>query len=265
MGKIITICNNKGGTSKTSTCHTLGVGLALRGYKVLLVDADPQCNLSFVSGVNTKDNEYTIYELIKEEREPQEVIVKCKANYDLICGSLSLSRADNELSKEPYCYNMFGLLRKQLTKVKDNYDFIIIDTPPTLAIITQNCLVASDSVIIPTNADMFCISGLANLNRQIELIKDRTINQNLYIEGILVVKYSERTTLNKLLREQLIKASQELNTKLYNFAIRESVGFRESQTMKSNILLDKPDNATAIDYNAFIEEFIADNKKRGVI
>ncbi len=261
MGKIITICNFKGGTGKSTTTHTLGVGLGLRGYKVLLVDADPQCNLTFVSNIDTKDNTNTIYELIKGERDPKETIYKTKY-YDIICGSLSVSRADNELTKEPYIFNCFYLLKEQLDKIKKEYDFIIIDTPPTLALITQNCLVASDSVIVPTQADSFCISGLANLRKQLDIISSRTTNKDLYIEGILLVKYSERTTLNRVLKEELFNASKILNTKIYPYAIRESVGVRESQTLKSNILLDNPKNNASIDYTYFIEQFLKDNKEK---
>ena len=123
MGKIITICNFKGGTGKSTTTHTLGVGLALKGKKVLLVDTDASCNLTQVSNVNIKDNTNTIYELIKGERQPQDVIIHTQY-YDLICGSLSISRADNELTKDPYMFNMFYLLKEQLDKVKNDYDYL---------------------------------------------------------------------------------------------------------------------------------------------
>lgn len=264
MGKIITICNFKGGTGKSTTTHCLGVGLGQRGYKVLLIDADPQCNLSYVSNIDIKDNTNTIYELMKGERQPQEVIYKTQY-YDIICGSLSTSRADKDFQDERYIYNAYYLLKNQIDPIKNQYDFIIIDTPPTLAIMTQNCLIASDSLIIPTQADSLCISGLANLKKQVELIKTQTINKNLYIEGILLVKYSERTTLNKILRDELINTSIQLQTKLYKYAVRESVGVRESQTLRSNVLIDNPNNNASIDYNAFIDEFIEDNKKRGII
>lgn len=260
MGKIITICNFKGGTGKTTTTHCLGVGLSQRGFKVLLVDADSQANLSFVSKVNTEGNTNTIYELIKGEREPHEVIYKTP-HYDLICGSLNLSRADNELTKEPYILNCSNLLKEQLDKVKDEYDFIIIDTPPTLTIITQNCFVASDSLIIPTQADSFCITGLSNLQKQIDIIRTKTSNKSLYVEGILLVKFSERTTLNKILRDELFNMANYMKTKVYQYAVRESVGLRESQTTQGNILVDNPFNATAIDYNAFVDAFIKDNVK----
>lgn len=264
MGKIITICNFKGGTGKSTTTHCLGVGLGQRGYKVLLIDADPQCNLSYVSNIDIKDNTNTIYELMKGERQPQEVIYKTQY-YDIICGSLSTSRADKDFQDERYIYNAYYLLKNQIDPIKNQYDFIIIDTPPTLAIMTQNCLIASDSLIIPTQADSLCISGLANLKKQVELIKTQTINKNLYIEGILLVKYSERTTLNKILRDELINTSIQLQTKLYKYAVRESVGVRESQTLRSNVLIDNPNNNASIDYNVFIDEFIEDNKKRGII
>ena len=260
MGKVITICNHKGGSTKSTTCHTLAVGLNLKGFKVLLVDCDSQCNLSYVSRVETQDNENTLYELMKGERTPEDVIVHTDY-YDIIPGSLSISRADNEFTREPYIANCYYLLKEQIDKVKNNYDFILIDTPPTLTLITQNCLVASDSIIIPTQADSFCISGLVNLKTQLDVITSRTMNKNLYIEGILITKYSDRTTLNKLLKEQLFQMAGLLNTKIYRYMIRESVGVRESQTMQSNILIENPNNNSAIDYMLFIEEFLRDNGK----
>lgn len=264
MGKIITICNFKGGTGKTTTCHTLGVGLGVRGYKVLLVDADQQRNLSIVSNIDTTDNVNTIYELMKNEKQPQEVIYKTKY-YDIICGSLSISRADNEFTRPPYLMNCYYLLKNQLDKIKDNYDYILIDTPPTLAIITQNALVASDSLIVPTQADSFCISGLADLKKQLDAIREGTTNKTLKIEGILLAKYSDRTKLNQLLKEELFKACKYLDTKIYSYAIRESVGVRESQLLKSNVLVDNPKNNASVDYQIFIDEFIRDNEKVEVL
>ena len=264
MGKVITVTNFKGGTGKTTTTHCLGVGLGLRGYKVLLVDADQQCNLSYISNINIQGNTNTIYELMKSERTPQEVIVKTQF-YDIICGSLSTSRADKDFQDEQFIFNAFYLLKNQIDKIKDLYDFIIIDTPPALGIMTQNCLIASDSLIVPTQADSLCISGLSNLQKQIDLIKTQTTNKQLYIDGILLVKYSERTTLNRILKDEIMKACIELNTKVYTYAVRESVAVRESQTYKTNILTYNKDNISAIDYNCFIDEFINDNKKRGII
>ena len=260
MGKIITICNFKGGTGKTTTCHTLGVGLGKKGYKVLLVDADQQRNLSIVSNIDTTNNVNTIYELMKGEKQPNEVIYKTKY-YDIICGSLGISRADQVFTQPPYLMNCYYLLKKQLDRVRDYYDYIFIDTPPTLAIITQNALVASDSLIVPTQADSFCISGLADLKKQLDLITTGTTNTTLKIEGILLVKYNERTKLNQLLRDELFKASNYLNTKVYRYAIRESVGVRESQLLKSNVLVDNERNNASLDYEMFIQEFLKDNEK----
>ncbi len=263
MGKVITICNNKGGTSKSTTAHTLAVGLHLKGLRVLLIDSDPQCNLSQVSNINTMENFNTIYELMKEERKIEDVIVRTD-NYDIIPGSMSIARADSEFTQPPYVANCYYLLKEQIDKVKDAYDYIIIDTPPTLTLITQNCLVASDSVIIPTQADMFCLNGLANIKKQIDVITQRTTNKGLYIEGILITKFNDRTNLNKLLKEKLFEMANMLNTKIYQFAVRESVEVREAQTLKTNILLINPNNNSAVDYGHFIEEFLNDNKKKEV-
>ena len=184
-----------------------------------------------------------------------------KKYYDIICGSLGISRADQVFTQPPYLMNCYYLLKKQLDRVRDYYDYIFIDTPPTLAIITQNALVASDSLIVPTQADSFCISGLADLKKQLDLITTGTTNTTLKIEGILLVKYNERTKLNQLLRDELFKASNYLNTKVYRYAIRESVGVRESQLLKSNVLVDNERNNASLDYEMFIQEFLKDNEK----
>jgi cellulose biosynthesis protein BcsQ len=125
--------------------------------------------------------------------------------------------------------------------------------------------VASDSLIVPTQADSFCISGLADLKKQLDAIREGTTNKTLRIEGILLAKYSDRTRLNQLLKEELFKACRYLDTKIYNYAIRESVGVRESQLLKSNVLVDNPKNNASIDYQTFIDEFIRDNEKVEVL
>lgn len=259
MAKVIATAVQKGGCGKTTTTHTLGVGLGMKGYKILLVDADAQCNLSSVSDIDISNNK-TLYEVMKGEVEPQDAIHHTKY-YDIISGSLNMARADTEFTKEPYIMNCFYLMKEQIDKVKDNYDFVFIDTPPALSITTQNALVCCDSILVPTQADSFCINGLANLKSQIDLIKQRTTNKALKIEGILLTKYSERTRLNQILRDELFKVASLLETKVYRYAVRESVAVRESQTLKSCVLIENAQNIASIDYQCFINEFEEDNRK----
>ena len=157
MGKIIATAVQKGGCGKTTTTHTLGVGLGMKGYKILLVDADAQCNLSSVSNIDISNNK-TLYEVMKGEVEPQDAIQHTQY-YDIIGGSLNMTRADTEFTKEPYIMNCFYLMKEQIDKIKDNYDFIFIDCPPALDLLTINALSAADTArvsIYPVRSVLCC-------------------------------------------------------------------------------------------------------------
>lgn len=253
--QIITITNQKGGVGKTTTAQNLAVGLAIRKYKVLLVDSDPQANLSFTFKVLNQPN--NLYKLYTNQCKIQECIYHTDL-LDIIPSSINLNSADTEFTREPYIYNMQYLLKSQIDLIKNNYDFIIIDTPPTLGILTINALVSSDYAIVPMQADIYSIQGLTNLKIQIDTIRERTINKNLRIGGILLTKYSDRTILNRELKESIFNATQQLNTKLYNVAIRESVAVRECQSQSTCVLLQYPNNNASIDYMMFVDSVIKD-------
>lgn len=267
--EILTITNNKGGTAKTTTAQSLAVGLMLENKKVLLVDSDPQGNLSYVFKVlNAPNNLYKLYTgecNINECRYRVNFTIYDTRRYiDIIPSSQKLANADNEFTREPYIsMGCQELLKGNLDQVKDQYDYIIIDTPPTLGILTLNALVSSTSAITPMQADIFSLQGLTNLKEKIDII-NKKLNPTLHIKGILLTKYNDRTILNKDLKDSIEKATEQFNTKVFKTYIRESVAVRESQTNGTCVLLQYPNNNASIDYKLFIKELLEENKeKRG--
>lgn len=266
--EILTITNNKGGTSKTSTAQSLAVGLAINNKKVLLVDSDPQGNLSYVFKVlNAPNNLYTLYtgaSDINNSRYRATFTDKTKKYYiDIIPSSQKLANADNEFTKEPYISSgCQELLKDNLDMIKDQYDYIIIDTPPTLGILTLNALVSSTSAIVPMNADIFSLQGLTALKDKIDII-NKKLNPSLYIKGILLTKYNDRTILNRDLKKAIEQATKQFNTKVFKTYIRESVAVKESQTTGTCVMIQYPNNNASIDYMMFTKEILKDREVKG--
>ncbi len=248
---IITVTNQKGGVGKTTTAHVLGCGLVQRGKKVLMVDTDPQTNLTFTAGIRPEQIKTDLYDLFKGAKLTSEAILKAEAGFDIIAGSLEFTGADMEFSSMGREY----LLKEILDGIKDEYDFIIIDTPPTLGVLTANALTVSDRLIVPMLADIYSLQGLSRLQKFLEVAKKRT-NPNLYIDGMLLTKYNGRAVINKQLKEAMQKAAETLGTKVYKTAIREAVAIKEAQFLQSNIFVEYPTANVTQDYNEFIDEFM---------
>jgi chromosome partitioning protein len=246
--KIITVTNQKGGVGKTTTAHALSTGLHSRGFKTLIIDLDPQSNITYVMGV--EQPEYTIYDLFNGESEPQKA-VKSTDQGDIIPGSLFLAGADMEYTKPGREY----ILKEITEKLEHDYNYIIIDTPPALGILTTNALTASNSLIIPMGADIFSLQGLGQLKGLIDNVR-KYCNKNLEIEGLLITKYNNRTVLNRELKEVMEDAATKLNTKVFNTVIREGVAIRESQALQTNIFENSPKANVTLDYNSFIDELL---------
>ena len=259
--EILTITNNKGGTSKTTTAQSLAIGLALNNKKVLLVDSDPQGNLSYVFKVlNAPNNIYTLYtgdsDINNSRYRASFTSNDTKYYIDIIPSSQKLANADNEFTKEPYISSgCQELLKDNLDTIKEQYDYILIDTPPTLGILTLNALVSSTSAVVPMNADIFSLQGLTALNDKIQII-NKKLNPSLYIKGILLTKYNDRTILNRDLKTAIEQATKQFKTKVFNTYIRESVAVKESQTNGTCVMLQYPNNNASIDYMLFTSEII---------
>lgn len=248
--KTIAFSNQKGGVGKTTSAAALAAGLANRGYKVVAVDLDPQCNFCLSSGVDMLTVDRTLYDVFKGDAQVDDVIVP-GLGYSIIPGGLALAAADMEFTQTGREY----MLSEALEAVSKRFDFAVIDTPPTLGILTINALTAADGVIIPLTADVYALQGLNQLNGLIHSVKKYS-NKGLQICGLLLTKYNERQNVTKALRDQVEAAAGQLGTKLFKTAIRESVAVREAQLLHSDFLKEAPNANAAIDYEAFITEFI---------
>lgn len=247
--KVISIMNRKGGASKTTTAQALGQGLELKGFKVLYVDLDAQCNLTSVLGQDDEDNEKNIFNVLQGENINKQIV------NNVLCGTDLLSTADLALTGEGKEYR----LKNALDKLDNQYDYVVIDTPPGLNTLTINAMVASAKVIIASSPDILAIKGIMKLNNTLEIVKE-TSNANLTINGILLTRFSLRTVLNRNLLKAFGNLAKQINTKVYDTKIRESVAIREAQTQGENLYEYAPKNGAIKDYMNFVEEFLKGEK-----
>lgn len=246
---IISVANQKGGVGKTTTAQALFNGLVAKGLKVLAIDLDPQGNLSTALGAVTDEEINTIYQVMDGACAISLAIQELQGG-DIIPSNILLSGAERDFISK---MRREELLRLPLETIKSNYDFIIIDTPPALGILSVNAFVASDRIVIPMGADLFSFAGLAQLNDTIQAVK--RFYSDLSIEGILLTKFNNRTNLSKELSALIDKASQALETKVFNAKIRASVSIQEAQNKQAN-LLEYSQNNAQLDYKEFIDEFL---------
>lgn len=251
MTKKITLANQKGGVAKTTTSLALAAGLSNRGYRVLGIDLDPQSNFSLSSGIDTVDLEETLYDVFKKNASINDILLTSSLGYDVLPGGLSLAGADMDFTQTGREY----MLREALEALNKAYDYIIIDTPPTLGILTTNAMAASDSVIVPMAADLYSIQGLSQLNGLISNVR-KYCNKNLKLAGLLITKYHGNQNISKAVSEKIAQIAQELNTRVFTTKIRESVAIRESQLLQSDIFKDAPKANATVDYAAFIDELL---------
>ena len=253
-GHIITIANQKGGVGKTTTAHALVTGLTYKGYKALAVDTDPQGNLTYT--MNADENKAGVYELLRGDIKPIEAVQHTEQG-DIISGSLMLSGADMEFSDTGREY----LLSETLEPLRASYDFIIIDSPPTLGILTINALTAAHDLIIPMGADAYSLQGLSQLNATIGKVKKRC-NPTLNVAGLLITRYSGRAILSQELRETIEgKAARAVGTNVFNSVIREGIAIKEAQTQQTSLYTAAPKSNAAADYLTFIDEYLKGGAK----
>lgn len=252
MAKVIAVTNQKGGVGKTTTCCSMCGCLAGRGSRVLAVDLDPQGNLSFSLGADA-DEKYTIYDVFKGNCDIDEAIQHTGV-CDVIPSNILLSGAELELTGVGREY----LLREQLSEITDDYDFILIDTPPALSVLTINAYTASDELIIPMMPEILSLQGIAQLKETIYAVQ-KYYNKNLLIKGILLNKYNPRFTLTKEVEELASMIAQQLSTKVFDTKISSSVSIAEAPAHAETIMTYAPGTKAAKEYSDFIAEYLGES------
>lgn len=248
MKQIISIINQKGGVGKSTTSQALAAGLSLKGYKVLLIDMDCQGNLSFSVGADKQG--VSVLEILKREASAEDSIQHIGA-LDIIPASISLAGADMQLTEMGKEYR----LKEAIEPIKKMYDYIIIDTPPALGILTINALTASDGMIIPAQADIYSIDAIGQLYSTIRAVQQYT-NKSLSITGILLTRFSDRTILSRDLASMIKSTADQLGTRLFKSTIREAISIKEAQASKVDIFAYAPKSKVAADYMEFVKEFL---------
>ncbi|KWX79422.1 sporulation initiation inhibitor Soj [Paenibacillus riograndensis] len=230
MSKIIAIANQKGGVGKTTTSVNLGAGMATLGKRVLLVDIDPQGNTTSGVGINKADVANCIYDILINETNPQETILETQIEgLHIIPATIQLAGAEIELVST---ISRELKLKKALNAVKSNYDYIIIDCPPSLGILTINSLTAADSVIIPIQCEYYALEGLSQLLNTVRLVQ-KNLNPHLKIEGVLLTMLDARTNLGIQVIEEVKKYFQE---KVYRTIIPRNVRLSEAPSHGQSII-----------------------------
>lgn len=253
MGKIIAIANQKGGVGKTTSSINLAASLAVLEYKTLLVDADPQANSTSGLGFDPRIIQASIYECIVNELEPDEAIQSTETpNLDVLPAHIDLVGAEIEMiNLEEREFKM----RRVLDKIKDRYDFIIIDCSPSLGLITINALTAADSVIIPVQCEYFALEGLGKLLNTIKIVQNR-LNTKLAIEGILLTMYDVRLRLSNQVVEEV---RSHFGSLVFETIIQRNTRLSEAPSFGISVIMHDANSKGAINYLNLARELLQKN------
>lgn len=243
---VISVALQKGGVGKSTTAQALASTLGFKRKKTLLIDMDSQGNVTYSSGVDAP--EHTIFDVLGEDCKADEALIHCKY-YDLLSADPYLTNIEMSESVEP------TLLKNAIEPIKDRYSYIIIDTPPALGNLSFNSLVASDYVLIPTEPRPFALQGLGALNNTIQSVQN-SLNPTLKVLGILLIKYSNRTVLNRDIKDMIEDYAKRMNTVVFNASIREGIAVAEAQTVREPLIDYAKNSKPNIDYKAFTTELL---------
>ena len=251
MGKAIAIFNQKGGVGKTTTNINLAACLAKKGQKILVLDIDPQGNTTSGLGIEKKALKKSSYDLmIEDDMNAEDVILKTGVdNLDIIPANVSLSGAEVELA---IIRGREKRLKKALNQVKEKYDFIFIDCPPSLGLLTINSLTAVDSVLIPIQCEFYALEGVAQLMNTIEIVR-KNLNEKLYVQGVILSMFDGRTNLSVQVVEEVKKYFRE---KVYKTVIPRNVRLAEAPSYGLPIIEYDPKSKGAEAYREFADEFL---------
>lgn len=255
MAKIISIANQKGGVGKTTTVINLAASLAQCGCRILTVDIDPQSNLTSGLGLRTSSSENTIYEMLTDKKTP----AQCVSNTDyenlfIVKSNINLVGIEIEIVGVE---NREFLLKRKLDEIKEHFDFILIDCPPSLSLITINSLTASDSVLIPVQCEYYALEGLTLLLNTIKKIKTK-LQPNLEIEGYLLTMFDTRLRLSHQVSNEMSKYFRD---KVYNVKIMRNVKISESPSFGKPVVVYDPYSIGAKNYTELANEFLKRNGK----
>jgi chromosome partitioning protein len=253
MGKIVSIANQKGGVGKTTTSINLAYSLAILEFKTLLVDADPQANSTSGFGFDPKNIKIGLYETLVQDVKAKDIIVNTQSKYlDLLPSNIDLVGAEIEMIDLP---NREKLLKRVLDKVRDDYDFIIIDCSPSLGLITTNALAASDSVLIPVQCEYFALEGLGKLLNTIKIIQ-RSINTELELEGLLLTMYDKRLRLSNQVVEEVKLHFQQL---VFDTIIQRNIKLSEAPSFGLPVLEHDASASGSTNYLNLARELLQKN------
>lgn len=255
MGKVVSIANQKGGVGKTTTAVNLSTILAKKGNKVLMIDADPQGNATSGLGIN-KDVNFSVYDVIVNDVEIENTVQQTMVkNLDVCPSNINLAGAEVELVS---MISREHRLKEKIDSQKDKYDYIIIDCPPSLGLITLNAFTASDSVLIPVQCEYYALEGLGQLINTINLVK-KHLNKELIVEGALLTMFDVRTNLsNQVVKE----VNKYFENKVYKTVIPRNVKLSEAPSYGMPISVYDPKSKGAKSYEKFVKEFLKKNSEK---